>query len=714
MRKIILTMSALALSAMMWAVPAKRGIWKTVKLADGKEVRVELHGDEHLSFWQAENGVRYVKSAEKNSYVLADMATLQRQASKSRAMAPLRSPEKVGIGGNHLAFIGKKKGLIILAEFTDKKFADGHDAAYYTALANAENFTHPDGHQGSVHDYYMDQSEGQFDLTFDVIGPIQLSHNMAYYGAHSDGSSDIRPREMVVEAVRGAASQIKSFADYDWFGDGYVDQVFVIYAGYGEASGGDENTIWPHRWSLYDKAFYMGGKVINDYACANELVPLFDKGQIVSERVMGIGTICHEFSHCLELPDLYDTAYTGNYGMGNWDVMDQGSYNGNGVGNRPCAYSGYERNFCGWKEPIVLTEDTEVKNLKGISEGGDYYIVRNDAYENEYYILENRSNTGWDDAQYGSGLLITYIDFDQNIWARNAVNTTVGSGNDHQRYTPFLADNSTAANSANAIAGDLYPYKNNNELTSVSMPAATLYHANVDGSKFMNKPITNITRNADGTVSFRFRATEEEEPPLPLPEGVFFKETFDKCAGIGGNDGDWNPTASELSTFQPDNRGWICSVSNGANKCAVIGTNSGTEEGTAITPAFTITEEAELTFNTGYITLAGSKITLSVVSGNVTLSDTEFTMEKNKWNTMKTTVSAPSYPVKCKIKFAVNRRRFFLDEVLVKENVNTGIMEFPCAPSSSKAEDAVYNLSGQRVGNDYRGIRIVNGRKVVR
>mgnify|MGYP002614704981 CR=1 FL=1 len=706
MKKIFLTMSYLAISAMMWAVPAKRGVWKTVKLADGTEVRVELRGDEHVSFWQAKNGRKYTKQADSEYFVETDMKVLSQKAMSNRSKSPLRSPQKVSIGDtNHPSFIGSKKGLIILVNFKDRKFLSEHDEDYYGHLANDLDFSSPDGHRGSIRDYFLAQSEGQFDLTFDVVGPIELQYNMEYYGGHSPYSDahDKNPGAMIAEAIRGAASKLGNNMDaYDWFGDGSVDQVFVLYAGYGEATGGGDNTVWPHRSSI--NAIRVGGKSVSVYACSNELN--------TDDTPCGIGTFCHEFSHCLGLPDLYDTQYGGNYGMGTWDLMNSGCYNGDGY--RPCGYSGYERNFCGWREPKYLTENTRVDNLKGLSDGGDYYIIKNDAYSDEYYILENRTQTGWDSDLYGSGLLITHIDYNQTLWAYNLVNSTFDNGwisNDHERYAMFLADNSTNEYSSIDIAGDVYPYNRNNALADYTTPAAILYHPNKNGSLYMNKPVTNITRNSDNTISFDF-ADETGIVPEPLPEGVIFRETFDKCNSIGGNDGIWAGGADIASGyFIPDNVDWNATYKYGANKCARFGTNA--QRGIATTPDIEISGTAELSFLAAPWTGEAARVTLLVTEGTATLSDTSFDLEKGKWTTCKSSITGEG---KVKIQFRSNRARFFLDEVSVYDPAITGITSVGNDATSTKYK--IYTVDGRYAGNDMevlgKGVYIVNGKKIIR
>lgn len=700
MKKLISMLSMAAVSVAMMAIPVKPGVWKMVTLADGTQVRAELRGDEYMSYWQTEDGQRYVQQEGTQTYIKADLAQLQLNAAKMRQAAPLRKGrKKVDIGGDHPDFVGSKKGLIILAEFSDVKFQTGHDADFYSRVANEENFTSSEGHVGSIRDYFLAQSEGQFDLSFDVAGPYELKYEQAYYGKNTSYSKDVNVRTMVKEAVQAAAKELGDFSAYDWFDDGYVDQVFVIYAGRGEADGGGENTIWPHRSQLLSN-LTLGGKKVNVYACANEMRS--------DTQINGIGPFCHEFSHCLGLPDLYDTSYSGNYGMSGWDLMDSGAYLGDTF--RPCGYSGYERNYCGWKTPQYLTDDTSVTDMKGLEEGGEYYIIQNDNYSSEYYILENRTKTGWDTDLDGEGLLITYIDFNSSLWSYNEVNTLNGYlSNDHQRYTVFAADNSYSG----SCGDDAYPYNRNNLFTNYSVPAQTLYHANTDGKYFMSKPITNITKASDGSISFDF-ANEVGKEDEPLPSGVFFRETFNYCNGDGGNDDEWNVTTANMSGLMTDNMDWTVSEGKGGNKCAIIGGAS--RKGEATTPEFTITEPAVVSFKAGYITSGAPSLTLAVAEGDATLSETSFTMTGRQWSEFTSNLTATSYPATVKLTFANTRRRFFLDEVYVTTKSATGIKTI-ASDTDASAASSIYTIDGRHVGNDASmlkpGLYIKGGKKLV-
>lgn len=493
MKRIIFCLFVLFVSVQIMAVPAKRGQWKTIVLTDGSEVKVELVGDEFYNYWQAEDGRKFSFNSETNTYELADTLMLKSNAQKKRAkLQQNRSRRANKIKSNSSQnnfYIGTKKGLIILAQFSDLQFQESNNQELYNQIANELNFTSSLGFIGSVKDYFMAQSEGQFEFDFDVVGPVTLSNGYSYYGANDRYGNDLRPGEMVKEACQAIADTI-DFSDYDWDGDGEVEQVFILYAGHGENDGSGSNYIWPHQWTVYDATgsmFSINDIIIDTYACSNELNYI--------GNVDGIGTICHEFSHCFGLPDVYATAGYG-YGMDCWDLLDYGNYNGDSF--IPAGYTAYEKMFCGWREPIVLSNDTIVEDMASMSDWGDTYIIYNDGNKNEYYLLENRQQTGWDAEVPGSGLLITHIDYDESAWFENTVNAV----SSHQRYTPIQADQSVSLR--NTAAGDVYPYNENDSLTNNSVPAASLYNANTDGTYYMNKPITNISQNEDGLISFTF------------------------------------------------------------------------------------------------------------------------------------------------------------------------------------------------------------------
>lgn len=700
MKKILLSLSALLLTTASFAIPARPGIWRTITLTDGTQVQAQLQGDEHLNYYEDAEGNTYTENADGTFYAFNLNEAKERvknRLNKMRAAAAAKHPHRaIGQYGN---YTGKKRCLIILAQFTDVKFAAGHDNAYYTRVANEENFTSAEGHRGSVRDYFLAQSNGKFELNFDIAGPYTMPNSASYYGSNTP-SSDAKASEMIATACKMANADGVDFSKYDWEGDGNVDMVFVIYAGYGEATSTKRpDVIWPHQYELYytGKDLYLNNKYVNVYACSNEIDEINDTGK---PHVQGIGAICHEFSHCLGYPDLYDTGNAGRFGLGHFDLMCQGSYNGDTF--RPAGYSSYEKWMAGWLTPIELSnEDKQINDLKAVSDNGEAYIIYNQRNRNEYYLLENRQHTGWDDALPGTGLQISHVDYDRTSWEYNRVNAE-----DHQRFTIFHADGLAGANNEN---NDLYPYKDNNSLTNNSYPAATLYNSNSDGTLMMNRGVTNITQNADGTMSFKYEHISKTLTPEKTEE-VVFKETFARCSGEGGNGS--TPLfggAVGNDTFQSDIDGWTSTARMfGGYKCAKFGRPSD-KKVSVTTPSFVLNGKGKVTVSVAPWASNAQTLTLSTAAGTIGT----YNLVNNKWNTITADLTGNGYT---NLTFTTNGR-LWINEVSATAMLETGI-DNVVSNNARPADNRIYTLGGQYVGTQFsslpKGIYVMGGKKIVK
>lgn len=701
-QRIFILNALLCLVLSVWAVPAKRGVWCSLSLVDGTEVKAQLVGDEFLHYYVAEDGTKYVQDEATGLYrKMTDEVTAQRRAAVRRAQAQGRQKRMLRKAQANNAFQGTKKGLIILVQFTDSKFKSGHDLALYRRIANDENYS-GNNFRGSIKDYFKAQSHGQFELDFDVAGICQLQHPYAYYGKNNSQKEDVKPGEMVAEACLWAHEHGINFSKYDWNGDGEVDQVFVLYAGHGEASYKDANTIWPHMYYLsasdYGKPLSLDGVTVDTYACSSEL-----NGD---GNLDGIGTFCHEFSHCMGFPDLYDTSSDGGwFGMGDFDLMCSGSYNGDS--KCPAGYSAYEKAECGWltlKDMTNIEQETSIVGVQPMSADGDAYIIKNKGHEDEYYILENRQKTGWDSYLPASGLMITHVDYDADIWDWNMPNTSGkyedANGNtktnDHQRLTIFRAGKST---DEYGDASDLYPYGSNNSLTKISSPAATLHNTNSDGSNYMHIDINNIAVKS-GKASFTLsnRNAGTDTPVTPSGSTMLY-ESFDKCTGTGGNDGIWGGRSIGAGTPTYDNKGWTSTQGKvyASSACVRVGTSS--VNGDITTPSFTVNGKAVLSFKAGAWNTSGDGTTLNLSVSNGTISPSSVTMKKGEWTDYNVTITANG---KVKTTFKASKLRFFLDEVKVTDASTSGIQEISASRSSSIV--AYYTLGGVQVTAPSPGI----------
>lgn len=490
MKKLSILVFIFTMATAAWAVPARRGgIIKTQP--DGSEVTIYQHGDEHFHWMTNENG-EWLKVDIDGFYRVTEALSAEEIEAKRMA-----APKRVAQAASPLNIA--PRGLVILVNFQDVKFTTSK--AEMDSMLTGENYSRSYSYkynlrnykitsEGSARKYFYDSSNGQYNPQFDVVGPVTVSQNVSYYGGNDRNGNDKNPGKMVAEACRLVDDSV-DFSLYDNNGDSYVDFVYVIYAGYGEADGGAASTIWPHQYyvSMYEYV-RLDNKIIDLYACGNEL-------DNHSKKHTGIGTFCHEFSHVLGLPDMYETTGNGTHKtLGQWDILDYGPYNNDG--NTPPTYSAYERFFMGWLEPRLITEPENVTlgELQSsneallISATDQHNLIGNNPNPTTFYLLENRQQTGWDEHIPGHGMMLTKVQYNSNKWAKNEVNNKSTS----MGVDLIEADGKTPNSSSSGYdgkPGDLFP------------KGATEY------TKIADHPIEKITEE-DGVIRFKYKGGVED------------------------------------------------------------------------------------------------------------------------------------------------------------------------------------------------------------
>ncbi len=418
----------------LFAVPAFRG-WQERTLTDGTPIRVRLVGDEFYHLWETEDGKIATMQEDGTFIISSEKAPSMKQVSERRQSARAAKIPASRIQKNY-GDIQPTKLLVILVNFSDKSMKSTHNNAFFDNLLN--------GPFPSVQDYFKQSSGNTYVPQFDVFGPYTLDQNMAYYGSNDSDGSDEHPDQMVVDACAKAYADGCNFSNYDTNNDGKVDNIYVIYAGYGEAAGAPANTIWPHSWEIYSGnvtgTLKYNNKTLGHYACSAEL-----SGKSGSNSD-GVGTFAHEFSHVIGLPDYYDTDYGTNSDNGvtpgEWTLMDQGSYNGSG--QYPPLYSAYDKYFMGWMTPKFLAKD-EVKNVTLTTTWNDNYQITGGASRvactntNTVYYIENRQKSGYDQYLPGHGMVVWKVTYNSSRWNNNDLNNTAGT----LRYTIVPADGKT-------------------------------------------------------------------------------------------------------------------------------------------------------------------------------------------------------------------------------------------------------------------------------
>lgn len=493
MRKTLLIVTGCLMAIYCWSVPARRD-GRKVKQADGTELMVYAHGDEHFS-WLTDAQGRWIEQDAAGNYAVMSSerkAAAQKQMRQARyAHQAIQTPFKLNL---------LPRGLVVLAEFQDVRFST--PKATMDSMLNGENFsreytyyvsekvTNTIRANGSARKYFEASSNGAYSPRFDVVGPIRLSRNKSYYGSNTSSTSrDTHISDFVTEICEMLVAMGTDLTKYDGDNNGDIDYLGIIFAGCGEADSGEANDIWPHKYEVtYYKKITAQGKTFRVYNCNPEM-------NAYTGYYMGIGTFCHEFGHVLGLPDIYSTDGNSVHKTnGEWDIMDYGCYVNEG--DTPPAYTGYERFYLGWATPRVL-KDAENVTLRPLYESNEVLMITstgtsnlqgNDPNPATFYILDNRQQTGFDSHIPGHGLILTKIDYSYGVWFGNTVNR-----NADNLHIDLIEADSWAPEWDGKSRG-WYGKPGD------AFPAGSKEYTGIAGY-----PLTHITEDTDGLIKFRVK-----------------------------------------------------------------------------------------------------------------------------------------------------------------------------------------------------------------
>lgn len=592
MKKILFIITFILVSTASWAVKAYP-FPVTITQPDGTQLTIIGHGDEHFHWLTTTDGTLVVRQG--NGYYVASVradgtlsATTQlahnkenrkveetllakqqdmnlffytgkTKASKSRAKlrdeAPIMKGREI-TGSTYFPHKGTPKAVVILAQFKDVKFKISDPKKSFNQYLNGEKSPEDYGNRessnySSVAQYFKDMSYGQFVPQFDVYGPVTVSQNLAYYGGSDPNGQDEKVDELVEEACELVDSEV-DFTQYPFAEGSKNVLVYVIYAGYGQSISGNSNDcLWAKSWGGISKTF-DGMRIarcginneLNGYPGAFSSAPYYG--------INGIGLFCHEFSHCMGMPDFYPTvvdAHIDNQALEFWSLMDTGEYTRNGY--YPTAYTAWEREAFGWLEIETLTENQQGVELVNLDRKGKAYRIYNDndASQNEYYIVQNIEKAGWNTYQYGQGMLVFHVNYDANAFSltSNSVNNKKGSPRmtivpaDGILYTSYSIYDETDNPSGtinretylNSMAGDTYPGSQN--VTTLSDESNLVNFKPYQGSQ-LNKFFTNITET-DNVVTFDFyNGTPSSIQEIDLEKEQNSRRIFTLDGRYAGND----------------------------------------------------------------------------------------------------------------------------------------------------------------------------------
>lgn len=449
MKKLVLSLCLLLTVAISANAAKANSEPAVITQSDGTQLTVFGFGDEDVNWYTTSDGVvlvhigydYFVAKLDTEGNIKPSTQLAHEQAMRTvaeqqliAAQEPCRKAffnriekrleaaqmQRIPIGSATPAYFphkGSPKALVILVQFADLNFSVSDPLQSFGDYLNGEtpltNYgLREDRNYGGVRQYFTDMSEGLFTPQFDIAGPVTLPESWAYYGKNNGSSVDVNLATLIQQACSAVDNDV-DFSQYDSNGDGNVDLVYLIYAGYSESiTGNSSDCIWPKSGTLNGGTY--DGVRIQRYGVNNEL-NYYPGRQFSADpqiRINGIGLFCHEFSHTMGLPDLYPTNNSGrttdNQTMEYWDVMDGGEYTDNGY--TPTPYTPWEKEVMGWIEIDELIDSPQ----KILMEEGKAYRISSDE-NNEYLILQNLQNTEWASKLLGHGMLIYRIDYPKNV-----------------------------------------------------------------------------------------------------------------------------------------------------------------------------------------------------------------------------------------------------------------------------------------------------------
>ncbi len=566
MKKILFIFTFILFTTASWAAKAYP-LPITITQADGTPLTIILRGDEHYHWYMTKDGALlcrqgnayYVAAVEADGSLTAtkqlahnkdlrsdverELISKQNKVAFSTRVKAKSARRRASIEDDLLSeqtlfpHSGTPKAVVILAEFQDTPFTITNPRRsfeqYLNGKGRSENYDNGEGSNlSSVAQYFSDMSFKKFIPQFDIYGPVKLPNSLKYYGGNKGTLKDIHYDELIKDACTLMDDSL-DFSAYDANNDGYVDLVYIVYAGFSESfTGNTPDCIWPK--SGFQNFGKFDGKTVARYGINNELNAY--PGAYSYPRINGIGLFCHEFSHTLGLPDLYQSndACDNNHEMEFWDLMDGGEYTKNGY--LPTPYTAWEREAMGWMNIETLSEEGQLQ-LTPIQEGGKAYRIVNDNATNEYYIIENIQERGWYDAKSngksikGHGMLVYHVDYNKSYFT---LGQKPNETKNHPRMTVVAADglllSSTNCNDSTLL---YYQEMNGDPFPGTSgVTSLTDDMTRQDGKSMLytytgklNKPIYNIKEDEDGVISFDFMKDYSE---TGISKPIIYREEQDQ------------------------------------------------------------------------------------------------------------------------------------------------------------------------------------------
>lgn len=706
-----------------------------VSAFNGKEVAIYMKGDEHQKFATTEDGYTVICDSigwwyaciEDNGIIAKSAFRLASIEDETTELKNFKSITPKGLVPNRTStmlqnrisdaikmqskghVVGERRALVILMQYQDLEFTKTRED--FEALFNQLSYN-KDGATGSVRDYYRFASQGQLDYISDVYGPYTSQQPMKYYGANTFAGNDANPLALCIEAIKSLPTDI-DYSKYDNDGDGLVDNVHIIYAGYGEEAGASGDAIWAHEYPYRIVLKNEVGYSFASYSCSPELKN--NRGTSITN----IGVVCHELGHALGAMDYYDTNYGtgGEYeGTGKWDIMASGSWNDEG--RTPPNFNPYVRSTVfGWNSQVVLGENEDVIMPRMEYNNSNHSVIyrMETGSSGDYFLLENRQQYSFDSAIPGAGLLIYHVHPNiERYNSTNAINATTPQG-----FYPVCASysepNKKKYGNINTAECPFPGSKGVKSFTSETFPAAVAWN----GSS-ANVGISNISMNGlDGTVYFTTSSViddsdDSDEPDLPINKNYVYTESFESNAydrftiySLFGN-GIWRIfTKGNLIL----NAGFVPEASDGEKMLILhVGKKSAINESEAVSPIIEVEPGINYTLT---FDICGERQSASVPVFNLFIEDEYgeykvYTTESvtAKWSTVEIPLTFTGAEFRYKLYGKLDNGGIFVDNIrLGKEEPATSIV----VPETdiTDSTDSFYSVNGIKLSGPKKGVNIV-------
>lgn len=719
-----------------------------VKQPDGTTVTLMMRGDEYLSFMTTTDGFtvvkgsdgfyRYAQKSDDGKLVETNIvaknpaertsAETMFLSSQKKSIAPKMTKEALefkqsvskmtdnpllgrmensAAGKNRAIWnridYSKFKGLVILVEWNDKKFLSSDPQSFYQKLVNQENYTddtktnYPVNVEGSVKDYFYQNSMGVFKPTFDVVGPVTINRSCYYPWPKKNGQINPQYNSNMINILKDVMNAVNNdvdFSEYDLDNNGHIDMVYIIFAGYGSyVQGNNEKYLWPHANDYTSYASWYGlrwdNKYFGRYACSVEIQD-YEGYADQHKNLDGIGTMCHEFSHVLGLADHYDTDYEESGGEsrhpGEWDVMAGGADHNYGL--TPVGYSSYERYNLGFTE-LQTIDVAGNYELEPFNTSNKFYMLKTGTKDEVFYI-ENRQNQGWDRFLPGHGMLIWRVDeTNPQIWQHNEVNV-----NPSRLYLELLS--SRADKDINNAYSAFPGASGTIDITSTGTPALRSFQG--PAAAF---DLYDITETTDGKITFKagkdlYQTVIEDFESTPV--------TTADATDLNGKLFKWNLTNALIS----DQNSHVLQLKrNGTAESSVLDKkiryfslklNNGAQK-----IRFTVNYRANADDKWKPLKTSDGKTAVEIAKNS---SDVELRYVQpveagcQLQFLMQSTSSSASSAVA------------YIDDIVfsVADVTETGITD---VKYSGINDASIYNLSGQKVNANYKGVVIKDGKKIL-